>query len=109
MRRRSQASVHHDGLARHVAVRIADEKRGEARDLIESAEAPERAVLEIVGETVVRQIAADAIFEQTRREAVDAYPIAGDLLRHRFGESLERSLARAVVNRRFDHPHADER
>src|SRR5687767_11565230 len=66
---RSQPSVDHDGLARHVAVRIRDEKGGEAGDFIETAEPAKRAVLEVIGQPMIRKIAADAVLEEAGRQA----------------------------------------
>src|SRR6185295_10189900 len=97
----SQSSVDHDGLARHVAVAIRSEKGGEAGDLVEAAEPAEGAVLEIVGQAMLRQIAADAVLEEAWRQADDANAVARDLFRQRLGQSFDCRLARAIVNRRF--------
>src|SRR5688572_1102918 len=94
----SESSVDHDGLARHVAVAIGDEKGSEASDLVETAEPAERAVLEIVGQAMIRKIAADAVLEEARCQAVHANPVARDLLGQCLGQSFDRRLAGAVMN-----------
>src|SRR5207237_10164340 len=109
----SEAGVRSDideyGLAGHVGVRIGDEERGKAGDLLDRADAAERAVLEVVGETVVWEVAPDAVLEEPGGEAEDADPVPGDLFGESFGEALDRGLAGAIVDGRLDHADPGER
>jgi hypothetical protein len=66
-------------------------------------------VVQVVGELVVGQVAAHAVFEEPRGEAEDAHVVAGDLLGQGLGEALHRGLAGAVVDGRLDHLHAGQR